>query len=313
MQTQRHRREFLKSAGSFALSWFALARIGLAAPDELPNPVGYAAISWPRRRLNHALDTISQLGFKGVQLLGWVEKAYAGSKLNSLRGRLSDLNLQPVTLSCSGLSLDPGHLADVSARFRAYADFCRQLGGKYLQMTDGGEPNGVYPAEQIKALGKELNDLGKMARDAGLLMGYHPHVGTLGETRQGLGQVLEATDPRYVKLIADVAHLTLGGSDPAEVVRTYRERLILCHFKDVRKDAAELYQKNPAAARHARYHFCEVGQGVVDFPAVVQAFRQTRYDGWIIVELDGYAHRPGGPDESARMNKKAIEKLGFRI
>ena len=315
MQTQRqgHRREFLKRAGSLVLSWFALGRMGLGAQDQLSNPVGYAAISWPNSKLDHALETISRLGFKGVQLLGWVEKAYTGSKVNSLRGHLSDLNLQPVTLSCSGLSLDPGHLSDVSAPFRAYASFCHQLGGKYLQMTDGGRPNGVYSTDQIKALGKEMNDLGKMAQDAGLLMGYHPHVGTLGETRQGLGQVLEATDPRYVKLIADVAHLTLGGSNPAEVVRTYRERLILCHFKDVRKDVAELYQKNPAAARHARYHFCEVGQGVVDFPVVVAAFRETRYDGWIIVELDGNARRPGGPDESARINKNAIEKLGFRI
>jgi inosose dehydratase len=310
---QGHRREFLKRAGSLVLSCFASGRVILGAQDALPNPVGYAAISWPRHGFDHALATISRLGFKGAQFLGWVEKAYLGPKVETLRGRLNELKLQPVTLSCSGLSLDAGHLADVSAPFRAYANFFHQLEGKYLQMTDGGRPNGVYTADQIDALGRSMNELGRMAQDAGLVMGYHPHVGTLGETRHGLGLVLDATDPRYVKLIADVAHLTLGGSNPAEVIRTYRERLILCHFKDVRKEVAELYKRTPAAARHARYHFCEVGTGVVDFPAIVAAFRETRFDGWVIVELDDYARRPGGADESARMNKNAIEKLGFRI
>jgi inosose dehydratase len=307
------RRQFLKQLVGWALGGLALAHSSWSFANDLKNPVGYATISWPESEFDHALQTVAGLGFKGVQMLGWARDAFAAAKTWQLRERLEAAGLQPVTLSCSGLSLDPGNLTDVSGEFRSYANFFKNLNGKYLQMTDDGRPGAKYPPEQIEALGSALNKLGKIAQDGGLALGYHPHVGTLGETREGLGRVLDATDPRYVKLIADVAHLTLGGSDPAEVVSTYHERLLFCHFKDVRKDVSALYHKDPAAARRAKHTFTEVGTGVVNFPAILQAFRDTQFDGWVIVELDGYQRRPGGPDESARMNKAAIEKLGLQI
>ena len=290
-----------------------MSRILSATGAELSNPVGYATISWPKSQFDHALQTISRLGFKGVQLLGWTRRAFAGEKAARLREQLSALSLQPVTLSCSDLELDPANLADVSGRFRDYATFLNQLDGKYLQMTDGGRPGATYSTDQMKAFVQEMNQLGKIAQEAGVTMGYHPHVGTLGETREGLGRILDSTDPRYVKLIADVAHLTLGGSDPAEVVSTYRERLIFCHFKDIRTDAAKLYRKHSAASRRAKYHFTEIGTGVVNFPAIIRTFQEIGFNGWVIVELDDFERRPGGPDESAEMNKSAIEKLGLRI
>jgi inosose dehydratase len=180
-------------------------------------------------------------------------------------------------------------------------------------VTDGGRPDGQYSPPQIKALGDQMNTLGKVAADSGVTLGYHPHFGTLGETREGMGRVLDATDPRYVKLIADVAHITLGGSDPAEVIRSYHARLVLTHFKDLRKDTAALARKDRAQARHQEFHFCEIGQGVVDFPAILQAFRDVNFRGWVIVELDAYEPPSGGPAESARRNKAGLLKLGLEV
>lgn len=110
------------------------------------------------------------------------------------------------------------------------------LGGKNFQITDGGQPDVHYTHEQVRALGSRMNHLGGLARDSGLILGYRPLFGTLGETRQDLHKILAATNSKYVKLIADVAHLTLAGCDPAAVIRTYHDRLLFLHFKDVRKD-----------------------------------------------------------------------------
>ena len=213
--------------------------------------------------------------------------------------------------SCSKAKLDPARTKDETAEFRNYAAFFKSLGGHYLQVTDGGHPDQKYSADEIKRFGAEMNALGEAAQGYGLTLGYHPHFGTLGETREGLGRVLESTDPRYVKLIADVAHLALGGADPVEVIQTYRQRLIFLHFKDVRKDVAELARKDRNLARHVKYRFCEIGRGVVDFPRVVEALRGLDSPHWIIVELDGYEVPPGGPAESARVNKEALQKLGL--
>jgi inosose dehydratase len=198
-------------------------------------------------------------------------------------------------------------------QLRQDADFLRRLRGGVLQITDGGKYNGQYTADQIKSMGARMNELGKVAKDSGLTLGYHPHFRDLGETREGLGRVLDATDPRYVGLIADIAHLKLGGSDPAEVIRPYHERLVMMHIKDLRRDAYDLARQNRAAASSLKHYFCEVGKGVVDFPSVTASVQQSGFQGWLIVELDSYVQPAGGPAESARINKDALQKLGFKI
>jgi len=302
------RRDFLRQASTLALAW-SMRSSGEQASRLLTNPIGYATISWPQSQFLQALETISSLGFAGVQMLGWVKDTYGGDKTDELKERLLKLRLQPAALSCSKVKLDPAHVEDESGKVREYAAFLKGLGGLNLQVTDGGSADGKYSRSEMKAFGAHLNELGKTAEEFGLNLGYHPHFGTFGETREGLKRVLDATDPRYVKLIADVAHLTLGGSDPAEVIRAYHARLSLVHLKDVRKDVAELAQANRDLVRSSAYHFCEIGRGAVDFQAVFHALRG--FQGWLIVELDGYEVPSGGPAESARINKEALQKLGL--
>ncbi len=308
-----NRREFLRRAAGLAWAGLRAPQLYARAKAALPNPVGYATISWPREEFPHALETISHLGFEGVQILGWVQEAYAGPQGHPLKERLQALRLQPVALSCRGMHLDPARLRPSEDRLITYATWLKELGGLFLQVTDKGKPGQTYTPAEVKALGERMNELGKLAQDYGLSLGYHPHVGTMGETREGLGRVLEATDPRYVKLIADVAHLTLGGSDPAEVIRTYRNRLLFAHFKDVRKDVAALARKDLNLARRQKYYFCEIGTGVVNFPAILAAFRGVNFTGWVVVELDHYEIPEGGPDAAARANRKAGDGLGFQL
>ena len=295
------------------MAWPAGAHPGLALHGAAPNPVGYSIISWPPEELNQALDTVSTLGYQGVQLLGWVQEAYAGSKTMELKDRLQKLKLSPAALSCSKVSLRPGSRETFASKFREYADFLQILGGSVLQLIDGGTPRGDYSASEVKSLGATMNELGRMAKDFGLSVGYHPHFRTLGETREGLGRVLDATDSHCVGLIADVGHLKLGGSDPAEVIRTYHQRLILVHLKDVRRDAYELARQNREAVGKLTARFCEIGHGVVDFPAVTATLREIRYQGWMIVELDHFEPLPGGPAQSARINKDSFRSLGFKM
>jgi inosose dehydratase len=313
MKNTLPRREFLVRSGQAGLACIAGSLPAPSFAASLPNPVGYATISWPRSQFEPALETIAALHYQGAQLLGWVADDYAGSKQAELREKLQALHITPVALSCWGVTLDPANLGPASSKFAAYAQFFPALKGLYLQVTDGGHPNQTYSPDQIKALGTRINELGKIARDSGLQLGYHPHFGTLGETHQGLTQVLEATNPSYVKLIADVAHLSLGGTDPADVIRTYRDRLLFLHFKDVRKDIAKLAATNRDQVSSAKYHFCEIGTGAVDFAAILAAMQDIRFAGWVIVELDAYEPPPGGPAEAARTNAAALEKMGFRV
>ena len=304
------RREFLRTLAGLGLAPGALRT---HARDTLPNPVGYHTIAWPRQDFTHALETVSSLGFSGVQMLGWVREAYPAAKAEELRQLLASLELKPVALSCSAARIAPEREGNATVEVRSYAEFFSRLGGSFLQVTDGGSPCREYSAEEISVLGARMNAVGKTAQDFGLTLGYHPHFGTIGETRQGLGRVLEATDPRYVKLIADVAHLALGGSDPAEVIRTYGRRLCFLHLKDTRKEVVDAARQDRSLVEGKGPPFCEIGQGVVDFTAVVQAMRAARFSGWVIVELDGGNSTRDGADASAVENRDALRKMGFNV
>jgi inosose dehydratase len=307
------RREFLRTLAGLSVAPEGLATLRAGARDVLPNPVGYATIAWPREEFAHALDTISRLGYRGVQLLGWVREAYPATKAQQLGEHLASLKLKAVALSCSAVQLAPDRQGNENAEVRSYAEFFSRLGGTFLQVTDQGNPSKEYSAEDIKNLGSRMNTLGKVAQDFGLTLGYHPHFGTIGETRQGLGRVLEATDPRWVKLIADVAHLALGGSDPAEVIRTYGERLCFLHLKDLRKEIAAVARQDRNLVSGKGPPFCEIGLGIVNFAAVVQALRAVRFPGWVVVELDGGNSTLGGPDAGAGKNRDELRKVGFDV
>jgi inosose dehydratase len=313
MTNRATRRGFLRQAGVGALAWAAASHLDLAIPGTLANSVGYSIISWPPKDIIPALEAIAGLGYSGVQLLGWVQEAYAGDKIPEIKNRIQELKLFPTALSCSNVRLSPDSPENFTKQFRDYADFLHALGGSILQLIDAGKPHGDYTASEINSMGAKMNEMGRIAKDSGMTVGYHPHFKTFGETREGLGRVLDATDPHYVGLIADVAHLRLGGSDPAEVIRTYHQRLVMVHLKDVRRDAYELVRQNRDDAGKLKVRFCEIGTGVVDFPAVVASLKAARFQGWAIVELDSYIPSAGGPAESAKTNKDALRSMGFRI
>ena len=123
---------------------------------------------------------------------------------------------------------------------------------------------------------------------------------------------MEMTDPEIVGLCLDTGHYTYGGGDPLEALRRYRDRIWHVHFKDCHPDVAARARAEGwdyfQAVRHGV--FCELGQGMVDFPAIVDELKSGGYDGWIVVEQDVLPEM-GSPLASARRNREYLRSLGL--
>src|SRR5205814_8612148 len=142
--------------------------------------------------------------------------------------------------------------------------------------------------------------------DVGIALGYHNHMGSLGEAPDEVDRVMDAADPRYVKLELDVAHYAQGGGDPAKAIRTYHDRLLFLHIKDVESLAGKPPPND--------YRFVELGRGRVDLPAIFAALKAVGFRGWAIVELDSVPDKSRTPKASALISKKYIEeKLKMKI
>ncbi|MCO4054294.1 MAG: myo-inosose-2 dehydratase [Bosea sp.] len=135
-----------------------------------------------------------------------------------------------------------------------------------------------------------MTELADRLAEEGLRLCYHHHMGTIVQSRDDIAAFMDGCGPA-VNLLLDTGHATWGGSDPAELARSYRPRISHFHAKDVREPIM-------AKARAGDWSFLDAilgkgdehgvytvpGDGMVDYVAV---FRELAgYDGWVIVEAE---------------------------
>jgi len=277
------RREFL-AIGLGAAAWPFLPRAQLR--------FGYAAITWGGND-RQAIDDIAALGFRGIQLRQSAVTTW-GDRPAELKQLLAEHHLTLVALSSGDVSLDPAAEQATLAQHARNARFVCDVGGRYLQVIDT-RPAGREPApDDFRRMGRLLTEIGRRSAELGIPLGYHNHMGALGQSPGEVARVLDAADPRFVRLELDTGHYQQAGGDPAEAVRQHAGRLLFLHIKDL--DASD--------------RFVELGRGRVDFQAVFAALDAIRFDGWGVVELDSVPDAARTPKESGAIVRRYLEAEG---
>lgn len=284
------RRQFVQGTVAATL---ALGRWpGPAEAPASPIRFGYAALTWGGND-PQAIDDISELGFRGIQLRASAVARWGGTP-RQLRDLLAARGLTLVALSSGLVRLGPAREADDLALHLRHARFLRDAGGLYLQVVDQ-RPAGRDPSsDDFRRMGRLLTEIGRRSADLGIPLGYHNHMGNLGQSPHEVRQVLESADPRFLKLELDIAHYRQAGGDPADAIRRYADRLLFLHIKDLESPVPG---EGPAS-----YRFVELGRGMVDLPAVFTALADVRFQGWAVVELD----RSENPKASGAISRKYL-------
>src|SRR5262249_7923159 len=288
------RREFLVSASVTTLATrFDIST--LAADYEFK--IGYHAITWGDKT-EQAIDEISGLGFRGIQIRRADWEKYR-SRAGEFRELMAAKNLTLVSISSGNATIKPEAAKQEIEDRLAMAKWMKEVGGLYLQTTDGVRTKEYrFNPDDCKRLGKHLSEIGKRTfGEYGIKLCYHNHMDSLGERRGEVDRILEATDPKYVWVLPDIAHMHTAEGDPVKFVRDYINRIAYPHFKDVIIHQPWSKTLDGSTVR-PKYDFVELGQGKVDIPGVLQIMKDFRYKGWIIIELD---RAPAGrtPKESA--------------
>jgi inosose dehydratase len=256
---------------------------------------GYAAITWGSN-VSQAIDDIAAVGFRGIQLRGEAVAQF-GARPQELRDTLARHQLTFAVLSSGNLSIDPAREREMLALHTDHAQFVRDAGGVYLQVIDERPKGRDVVADDYRRLGRLMTELGKRTADLGIPLVYHHHMNSTGEKPHEVDAVLEAADPKHVRLLFDIAHYQQGGGDPVKAIRQYRSWIDVVHLKDVRAGGA---------GRVGGYEFVELGRGRVDVPGVFAALRDIAFDKWAIVELDRVPEPGRTAKESAEMNRRYL-------
>jgi len=288
-----HRRDFL--AGALALP--AIRHLEPAATPRF----GCAAITWAGKD-DVAIDDISSLGFRGIQLRTAAVERW-GSRPTELKDLLASRKLAFTALSSGVVLLDPGREDENLELHLRNARFARDAGGAFLQVVDE-RPGGRAPsAADFARVATLLDELGKRTADLGVTLAYHNHVGNLGQAPDEVEAVLSRTDSRRVRLLLDVAHWQAAGGDPVAAVRRYADRLAFLHLKDL--------QRTPADAGGRAFRFVELGRGEVNLQGVIRELSRATYDGWAIVELDAVTDPLLTPRQCAQTSKEYLASIGY--
>ena len=183
----------------------------------------------------------------------------------------------------------------------------RDVGGLYLQLTDTRPKRTLVPAD-YQRLGRLMTEIGKRTADIGIPVAYHNHMNSIGERPEEVDWVLNATDPRYVKVLLDVAHYHQGGGDPVQAIKKYADRILLLHIKDV-------VSPLPGATGDPMRSFkwVELGAGKVNLKGVFAALQDIKFKGWAIVELDAVPDKAKTPKEYAVVAKDFLKTIGYTI
>jgi len=146
----------------------------------------------------------------------------------------------------------------------------------------------VFTDEEFKNVCSGMNELGKIAREEGLKLAFHHHMGTGIQTMEETDRFLNETDPEAVYLLFDSGHFAFSGENPVEALQKYIGRVGHVHLKDMRTAVYEDVKKKDSSFLDAVRAgvFTVPGDGSIDFPALFSILEKENYEGWMVVEAE---------------------------
>jgi inosose dehydratase len=269
-------------------------------------------ITWGRQGFLQSVQEISALGIRGFETWPFLVDEYGLARIGEFKDLLARHNLQLIALYGGGRMDDPDFFEEVVATNVRFARFLQANGADRLVLGPPRRPSGGPTRDQLLNQVHCMNEIGRRTLEYGVLACIHPHFNTAVERLEEIDFVMDRTDPRYVAMAADTAHLRKGNpeDDAAErkVFQRYAGRIKYVHLKDW--DPNMPPETSGEGGTAIIKDFVELGQGVVRLKECIELLRQAGYDGWLTIELD-YTRRT--PTESVQMSKEYLEReLGLR-
>ena len=260
------RRELLSSALVFGFA----SRLGFAEGTKLR--IGVTDWNLNMGANPDAVPLAAQLGFDGVQVS--FGRKIVNEKMPAdnpdVVARYLSLSKQhkiPIDGTCVDRLHDNGLKSDKLAS-KWVVDSIRltkALNAKVLLLPFFGRW-ALQSQDEKDQVGDALRDLAPEAEEAGVILGLEDTISAEDNVR-----IMERARSRSVLVYYDVGNSTKAGFDVVKEIRWLgKNRICQFHFKD-----------NP--------HY--LGEGAIQFPAIVQAVRDIGFSGYANLEVDGHQNQ----------------------
>lgn len=185
--------------------------------------------------------------------------------------------------------------------FIRHRDFLYELGAKVIGCSEQGhsiqgldksifDEKYIFSDEDFKKLSHGMNKLSELAKEKGMKVSLHHHMGTGIQTPEEIDRFMNSIN-KDVYLLFDTGHIYFSeGSQEAvdSLIDKYIDRIVHVHLKDVRKNVLDEVKKEKMSFLEAvkRGVFTVPGDGDISFDHTFSVLKNNNYKGWMVVEAE---------------------------
>ena len=296
--------------------------------DKNKVKLGIAPIAWTNddmpdlgseNTFEQCISEMALAGFTGCE----VGNKYPRDDIPALKKALSLRNMQICNAWFSSFLLTKPY-DEVEKDFTDHISFLKEMGAKVVGISEQsysiqGTDKSVFKDKYIMnddewaRLCDGVNRLGKVAKDMGISLTYHHHMGTVVQTAAEIDRLMENTDPELFNLLYDSGHLAYCGEDYIGVLKKYANRVKHVHLKDIRPEIIDKVKKeNLSFLEGVRLGtFTVPGDGAIDFGPIFDILADSGYEGYVLVEAEQDPAKANPFEYALKARKYIAEKAGL--
>ena len=261
------------------------------------------------------LKKVSELGFSSVEIS---QIPMTAENVAELKRAKDELGMDIAALSCVVANEGSGGNDDLETKFDKIVEDCKTLDVDLLRI-------GMLPFKNMRNLDtvleftRQANDYAVKLKEHGINLYYHNHHVEFRKYDGKFMLDIIAEECPDLGFELDLHWVQRGGANPIDIIEKYSDRIELIHLKDYRigaipDEAFELLDKGNVMEFYQAFtniiEFAELGQGSMDYKAIIEAILKAGGVRYMLVEQDMLYGRD--PFDCLADSRDHLIELGYK-
>ncbi len=237
------------------------------------------------------LKKVSELGYNAVEIS---QVPMTPENVAEIKKAKDELGMEIASLSCVVSSEGAGGNDDLETKFDKIVEDCKTLDVDLLRI-------GMLPFDNMRNLEtvleftREANEYAKRLKEHGINLYYHNHHVEFRKYDGKFMLDIIAEECPDLGFELDLHWVQRGGANPIDMIQKYADRTELIHLKDYRvgeisDEAFAALDEGDIAKFYPQFtniiEFAELGQGSMDYKAIMEAAIEAGGVRYALVEQD---------------------------
>lgn len=255
----------------------------------------------PKEFFDRLFDSVEATEVDYVELCGppgdWKTALRAYGSPAGVASALRERNLTLSGSYQSGWVLEAGMAdADTGRKIlddvRRHAEFLAACGCDILMSGPPRrgvmEPSIALPVSKrsMERTAEIMSRMGEATRELGVRFAIHTEAYSCVCREGDIDRIMARTDPSIVNLCPDFGHIALDGGIGANISERHSDRITNMHWKDCIGERSDVPEKGVVTHAQMMEQFRRMGEGTVDWAAIVGALRDHRVRAYAVAEID---------------------------